>query len=130
MCAHTRACVSSSSLPKHCDDLYRFVLSVTTITLLILQQDVGAEKGKYYAVNFPLRDGIDDEAYEMIFKPVMSKVMEVYRPSAVVLQCGADSLAGDRLGCFNLSLKGMILIKIPMYRYKGLRLLKTSIRKL
>ena len=37
---------------------------------------------------------------------VMSKVMEVYRPSAIVLQCGADSLAGDRLGCFNLSLKG------------------------
>ena len=70
---------------------------------------MGAEKGKYYAVNFPLRDGIDDEAYEMIFKPVMSKVMEVYRPSAVVLQCGADSLAGDRLGCFNLSLKGLKL---------------------
>ena len=72
----------------------------------ILQQDVGAEKGKYYAVNFPLRDGIDDESYEMIFKPVMAKVMEMYRPSAVVLQCGADSLAGDRLGCFNLSLRG------------------------
>lgn len=32
--------------------------------------------------------------------------MEWYRPGAVVLQCGADSLAGDRLGCFNLSLKG------------------------
>jgi histone deacetylase 1/2 len=29
-----------------------------------------------------------------------------YRPGAVVLQCGADSLAGDRLGCFNLSMKG------------------------
>src|SRR5258708_5765970 len=29
--------------------------------------------------------------------------MEWYRPGAVVLQCGADSLAGDRLGCFNLS---------------------------
>ena len=54
-----------------------------------------------------MRDGIDDESYEMIFKPVMSKVMELYRPSAVVLQCGADSLAGDRLGCFNLSLKGI-----------------------
>lgn len=73
-------------------------------------QDVGAEKGKYYAVNFPLRDGIDDESYEMIFKPVMSKVMEMYRPSAVVLQCGADSLAGDRLGCFNLSLKGWLAV--------------------
>ena len=77
----------------------------------VIQQDVGAEKGKYYAVNFPLRDGIDDESYEMIFKPVMAKVMEVYRPSAVVLQCGADSLAGDRLGCFNLSLRGMCTVE-------------------
>ena len=33
-------------------------------------------------------------------------MLEVYRPSVIVLQCGADSLAGDRLGCFNLSLKG------------------------
>jgi len=24
----------------------------------------------------------------------------------IVLQCGADSLTGDRLGCFNLTLKG------------------------
>lgn len=32
--------------------------------------------------------------------------MDRYRPGAVVLQCGADSLAGDRLGCFNLSMKG------------------------
>ena len=33
-------------------------------------QDIGAGKGKYYAVNFPLRDGIDDESYEQIFQPV------------------------------------------------------------
>lgn len=37
---------------------------------------------------------------------VITKVMETYQPSAVVLQCGADSLSGDRLGCFNLTLKG------------------------
>ena len=36
----------------------------------------------------------------------------MYRPSVIVLQCGADSLAGDRLGCFNLSLKGMLYSKI------------------
>nr|APU94144.1 histone deacetylase 1 [Sinonovacula constricta] len=69
-------------------------------------RDIGAGKGKYYAVNFPLRDGIDDDAYETIFKPVMTKVMETYQPSAIVLQCGADSLSGDRLGGFNLTLKG------------------------
>lgn len=69
-------------------------------------RDIGAGKGKYYAVNFPLRDGIDDESYEQVFRPVVTKVMETFQPSAVVLQCGADSLTGDRLGCFNLSLKG------------------------
>ncbi|KAK8372736.1 hypothetical protein O3P69_012006 [Scylla paramamosain] len=69
-------------------------------------RDIGAGKGKYYAVNFPLRDGIDDESYESIFVPILTKVMETYQPSAIVLQCGADSLSGDRLGCFNLTLKG------------------------
>uniref|UniRef100_A0A672UWM8 histone deacetylase n=6 Tax=Neoaves TaxID=3078114 RepID=A0A672UWM8_STRHB len=69
-------------------------------------RDIGAGKGKYYAVNYPLRDGIDDESYEAIFKPVISKVMETFQPSAVVLQCGSDSLSGDRLGCFNLTIKG------------------------
>lgn len=37
-------------------------------------QDIGAGKGKYYAVNFPLRDGIDDESYDSIFVPIMTKV--------------------------------------------------------
>ena len=52
------------------------------------------------------RDGIDDATFQRIFQPVMRKVMEVYRPGAVVLQCGADSLGNDRLGCFSLSLDG------------------------
>jgi histone deacetylase 1/2 len=69
-------------------------------------RDIGAGKGKYYSVNFPLRDGINDEIYETIFQPVMQKVMETFAPNAIVLQCGADSLTGDRLGCFNLTLKG------------------------
>jgi len=91
------------------------------------------QQGKYYAVNIPLRDGMDDESYESIFVPIISKVMETFQPSAVVLQCGADSLtgkflkkkknlllqckfscistwilinSGDRLGCFNLTVRG------------------------
>eukprot|EP00979_Chaetoceros_neogracilis_P012517 scaffold3341_cov270-Chaetoceros_neogracile.AAC.15 len=68
--------------------------------------DVGYGEGKNCAINFPLNDGMDDESYKKIFRPVIGKVMEVFAPGAVVLQCGADSLSGDRLGCFNLSLKG------------------------
>lgn len=69
-------------------------------------RDTGVGHGKNYAVNFPLRDGIDDISYKSIFEPVIKSVMEWYRPEAVVLQCGGDSLSGDRLGCFNLSMRG------------------------
>lgn len=40
---------------------------------------------------------MDDESYESIFVPIISKVMETFQPSAVVLQCGADSLTGKTL---------------------------------
>ncbi|OIW23850.1 histone deacetylase, partial [Coniochaeta ligniaria NRRL 30616] len=69
-------------------------------------RDIGIGSGKNYAVNFPLRDGIDDVSYETIFEPVIEAVMKYYQPEAVVLQCGGDSLSGDRLGCFNLSMRG------------------------
>merc|ERR1712106_976701 len=62
--------------------------------------------GEYYSLNFPLRDGMDDAGFEQIFQPILGEVMKMYDPSAIVLQCGADSLTGDRLGCFNLTLKG------------------------
>jgi histone deacetylase 1/2 len=68
--------------------------------------DVGQADGKYYALNVPLRDGINDASYEALFKPVMAKVMEMFKPDAIVFQSGADSLSGDRLGCFNLSIGG------------------------
>jgi len=69
-------------------------------------RDIGVGQGKNYAVNFPLRDGIDDTTYKSIFEPVIKAVMDYYQPEAVVLQCGGDSLSGDRLGCFNLSMRG------------------------
>ncbi|KAG5653375.1 hypothetical protein H0H81_000876 [Sphagnurus paluster] len=70
------------------------------------QEDRGRGKGKGYAINVPLKDGITDESYRSVFEPVIAKILEVYRPSAVVLQCGTDSLSGDKLGCFNLTMHG------------------------
>ncbi|GER53185.1 histone deacetylase [Striga asiatica] len=64
-------------------------------------KDIGVGTGKYYALNVPLNDGLNDENFRTLLRPIMQKVMEVYQPDAVVLQCGADSLVGDRLGCFN-----------------------------
>ena len=69
-------------------------------------KDTGSKLGRNYAVNVPLKDGMDDAQYRRIFKPIIAKVMEHFQPGAIVLQCGADSLSADRLGCFNLSLDG------------------------
>ena len=40
-----------------------------------------------------------------MFEDTTAAVIENYDPSAIVLQCGADSLGGDRLGQFNVSIK-------------------------
>ncbi|XP_011005321.1 PREDICTED: histone deacetylase 9 isoform X2 [Populus euphratica] len=69
-------------------------------------KELGEREGKFYAINVPLKDGIDDTSFTRLFKTIISKVVETYQPGAIVLQCGADSLAGDRLGCFNLSIDG------------------------
>ncbi|CAD6263848.1 unnamed protein product [Miscanthus lutarioriparius] len=69
-------------------------------------KDIGEREGKYYAINIPLKDGIDDASFTRLFKTIIAKVVETYLPGAIVLQCGADSLARDRLGCFNLSIEG------------------------
>lgn len=69
-------------------------------------KDVGYGVGKNYSVNFPLHDGMDDASFTDVFRNVIKNVMQFYSPEAIVLQCGADSLSGDRLGCFNLSIKG------------------------
>ena len=62
--------------------------------------------GRNYTINVPLNDGIDDMQYEHLFQSIIGPTVEHYRPTAVVLQCGADSLGHDRLGCFNLNIKG------------------------
>jgi len=84
-------------------------------------KDTGERRGKNFSVNVPLYDGCDDKTFLGLFKPIMEQVMAKFQPGAIVLQCGADSLQQDRLGCFNLSVKGhaeavafMKAFKVPM----------------
>ncbi|KAK0402865.1 hypothetical protein QR680_016582 [Steinernema hermaphroditum] len=68
--------------------------------------DVGHGKGQFYAVNVPLKPGIDDACYHALFKPIVRKAIEAYDPMVIVMQCGADSLQDDELGGFNLTIDG------------------------
>lgn len=67
--------------------------------------ETGLNEGKHFSLNVPLNDGIDDDAYVSLFRSVIEPTIATFRPSAIVLQCGADSLGSDRLGVFNLSIK-------------------------
>lgn len=62
--------------------------------------------GAHHAINVPLNDGIDDAQYFHLFKTIVDMCNVHFRPEAIVLQCGADSLAGDRLGRFNVQVQG------------------------
>ncbi|KRX94140.1 Histone deacetylase 1, partial [Trichinella pseudospiralis] len=68
--------------------------------------DIGADEGRYYAVNVPLRDGITDEHYQQLFEPIVHMAVQYFQPNVIVMQCGSDSLSGDRLGVLNLTAKG------------------------
>jgi histone deacetylase HOS2 len=68
--------------------------------------DSEGNPGAHHALNVPLADGIDDEQYVWLFKTIVGKCVEKFAPTAIVLQCGADSLAGDRLGRFNVQVQG------------------------
>ncbi|KAL9122656.1 MAG: hypothetical protein Q9187_000778 [Circinaria calcarea] len=61
--------------------------------------------GAHHSLNVPLHDGIEDDQYVKLFQDIVGPCVDVYQPTAIVLQCGADSLGGDRLGCFNLNIR-------------------------
>ena len=69
--------------------------------------DIGLRgtKGEHFALNVPIASGIDDRQYKKLFESVTGATIEAFKPSAIVLQCGADSLGGDRLGQFNINIK-------------------------
>ncbi|KAG6589425.1 Histone deacetylase 6, partial [Cucurbita argyrosperma subsp. sororia] len=82
---------------------------VNDIVLGILELLKYHRRVLYIDIDVHHGDGVEEAFYttdRVMVWPLIQKVMEVYQPEAVVLQCGADSLAGDRLGCFNLSVKG------------------------
>lgn len=47
-----------------------------------------------------------DASEFLLIGQVIQHIIDWYRPGAIVLQMGADSLAGDKLGGFNVTLEG------------------------
>ncbi|XP_026123872.1 histone deacetylase 8 isoform X3 [Carassius auratus] len=88
------------------EDAFSFTSKVMTVSLHKFSPgffpgtgdvtDTGLGKGRWYAVNVPLEDGIRDDR-------VMQEVKALFNPEAVVMQLGADTMAGDPMCSFNMT---------------------------
>ena len=67
--------------------------------------EVGERQGKYCSINVPLQMGLSDNKFSNLFQRVVDRTIDIYQPNAIWMQCGADSLKGDSIGCFNLSIQ-------------------------
>ena len=86
------------------DPIHRSPLTPPTGTGAV--SDVGGGRGRFFTVNVPLLEGAGDNQYHSLFNGVMGVVWERYQPQCLLMQCGADLLAGDPLGEFNLTPRG------------------------
>nr|XP_025132622.1 histone deacetylase 8 isoform X5 [Bubalus bubalis] len=99
------------------EDAFSFTSKVMTVSLHKFSpgffpgtgdvSDVGLGKGRYYSVNVPIQDGIQDERYYHICESVLKEVYVAFNPKAVVLQLGADTIAGDPMCSFNMTPVGI-----------------------
>lgn len=56
-----------------------------------------------YTLSVPLKRGASDETFARVWRTVVEPVREAFRPDYLVVQCGADGLAGDPCAVFNWS---------------------------
>jgi acetoin utilization protein AcuC len=67
------------------------------------EDEIGKGEGKGYCVNVPLPVGTYDKAYMEAFEAVAPPLITAYNPDVIVLQLGADALAGDPLAHLQLT---------------------------
>ncbi len=71
------------------------------------ENEIGEGIGQGYTVNVPLPENTDDEAFERIFKRVVTPAVEMFSPSVVVAVIGADTHKADPLAQLSLTNNGM-----------------------
>ena len=61
------------------------------------------DEGAGNLYNLPVMPGMNDDEMAMLVDDAIAPLIEVFRPEAMVIQCGADALADDPLGKQELS---------------------------
>ncbi|KAI9141119.1 hypothetical protein BKA69DRAFT_1167001 [Paraphysoderma sedebokerense] len=69
------------------------------------ETSTGSGKGKNYSINIPLQPGLSGGTLKQIFHDIVTPARMNFKPQAVVVQCGADGLAGDPNKEWNLDIE-------------------------
>jgi acetoin utilization protein AcuC len=77
------------------------------------ENEIGKGQGKGYCVNVPLPIGTYDKAYMKAFDAVARPLIEAFKSDVIVIQLGADALAGDPLA--HLYLTNNVYVDIVNY---------------
>ncbi len=72
--------------------------------------EIGAEGGEGFTVNFPLVAGTSDKAYELIFDEIILPLAREFNPELVIRYGGSDPHPGDEITQLGLSLDGFKMI--------------------
>jgi len=67
------------------------------------EEEIGEGEGKGYCVNLPLPVGTYDRAYMTAFDAVAPPLITAFNPDVIVVELGADTLAGDPLAHLQLT---------------------------
>jgi acetoin utilization protein AcuC len=100
----------------HCDGVQAAFYDRKDIMTISMHQDgrtlfpgtgftdeIGTGDGKGYAVNLPMPIGAYDDIYMKAFREVVVPLVRAYNPDVIVLEIGADTLAGDPLAALSLT---------------------------
>lgn len=94
--------------------------------------DAGSHESAYTAINVPLPCDVNDAEYRMLVETVVPRAFARFRPDAVVLQAGTDTISGDPLGKWRLSTEtflhaaGVVLAEAPRHTDGGPALMATG----
>ncbi|KAK9475668.1 hypothetical protein V1514DRAFT_364992 [Lipomyces japonicus] len=74
----------------------------------------GKGHGQDYTLNLGLRSGLSENSLLKILENVIKPVFKKFQPDSIVIQCGADGLAGDPTREWNLSIQALsnVIIEI------------------
>ena len=68
--------------------------------------EIGADDGKGYTINFPLPAGTGDETLVPLYSRVVKPILQQYRPQLILVSAGFDAYFQDPLGGLAATAKG------------------------